>query len=93
MQSQSITGIKSFDQSILPVKPAEERSEALNYLKTSFSQYLERQHDDKVSGSSSHDALFECINTFNRNDLPGEYEKSLIRLFNMYCRHVFWSLI
>ena len=22
-----------------------------------------------------------------------EYEKALIRLFNMYCRHVFWSLI
>lgn len=37
--------------------------------------------------------MFDCISNFSKKDLPMEYEKTLIRLFNMYCRHVFWSLI
>ena len=62
------------------------------YLKNSFQRYLDRSDEDR-EGSSTKDALFDAINSFNKKDLPGEYEKSLIRLFNMYCRHVFWSLI
>lgn len=39
------------------------------------------------------DALFEAVNNFSKKDIAQDYEKSMARLFNMYCRHVFWSLI
>ncbi|CDW71537.1 UNKNOWN [Stylonychia lemnae] len=72
--------------------PSEERSEALVYLKNSFHHYMERTHPD-AHEKSSKDALFDTINSFSKKDLAADYEKSMIRLFNMYCRHVFWSLI
>jgi len=65
----------------------------LIYLKNSFQQHIEKQFSDKSGDSTSKDALFDAINGFSKQDLAAEYEKSLIRLFNMYCRHVFWSLI
>lgn len=53
---------------------------------------MERAHGDHQEKSTK-DALYDAINSFSKKDLAAEYEKSLIRLFNMYCRHVFWSLI
>ena len=74
-------------------KQAEEKSESLQYLKVGFQQYLDKQFSDKQNDNSTKDALFDAVNNFSKQDLPGEYEKTLIRLCNMYCRHVFWSLI
>ena len=73
-------------------KRAEEKSDALTYLKSNFYQIMERAHSDHQE-RSTRDALFDTINNFSKKDLALDYEKSLIRLFNMYCRHVFWSLI
>ena len=53
---------------------------------------MERQHSDKQEKSTK-DALYDAINNYSKKELAADYEKSMIRLFNMYCRHVFWSLI
>jgi len=39
-------------------------------------------------------AYYKQVNTFAVNEaLPQEYQQILKRLFGMYCRQIFWSLI
>jgi hypothetical protein len=39
-------------------------------------------------------AYYTKVNGFSENEaLPSEYEMILKRLFSMYCRQIFWSLI
>ena len=73
----------------------EEKCEVLQSLKRNFMNYVYRNEGDaNVEDFNDRHAYFEKVNAFADNEgLYFEYEKILKRLFAMYCRQIFWSLI
>lgn len=73
----------------------EEKCEVLQSLKKNFINFVYRSEGDaSVEGFNDRAAYFEKVNSFSDNEgLYFEYEKILKRLFAMYCRQIFWSLV
>ena len=64
-------------------------------MKRNFQNYIHRNDSDvSIEEFNNRYAYFNKVNQFADNEgLPQEYELILKRLFSMYCRQIFWSLI
>lgn len=66
-------------------------------LKHNFLSYANRnegEHEVSIEEFNDRHAYFAKVNSFtDKEGLPQEYERIVKRLFNMYCRQIFWSLI
>lgn len=73
----------------------EQKCEILESLKKNFKNFVYRSEGDaNVDDFNDRHAYFEKVNIFQHQEgLYFEYEKILKRLFAMYCRQIFWSLI
>ena len=75
----------------------EEKYEVMNFLKHNFLSYVgrnENEHDVSIEEFNDRHAYFNKVNTFTGQEgLSQEYERIIKRLFNIYCRQIFWSLI
>jgi len=75
-------------------KRAEEYELPNNFLMYSYQAIKDGSHPrSQQDGRAVEDAYNRAISTADDQDLALSYEKSLERLFNMYCRRIFWSLI
>jgi hypothetical protein len=73
----------------------EEKGEILNLMRRNVHNYINREdREGGIEDFNDRYAYYQKVNVFAESEsLPTEYETILKRLFSMYCRQIFWSLI
>ena len=73
----------------------EEKGEILTLMRRNVHNYINREdREGGIEDFNDRYAYYQKVNVFAESEsLPAEYETILKRLFSMYCRQIFWSLI